>query len=203
MVARIVVLISGHGSNLQAILDSVDSGRLAGQAEVVAVVSNRKRAYGLERAQKHQVPTEVQTLASFREKGLGREDYDAALAHLIRDKYSPDLLVLAGWMHILSPKFLDEFPNQVINLHPALPGQFDGAHAIERAFEAFTQGRIQNTGVMVHHVIPAVDQGAPIVTQTVPIYSTDTVDTLEERIHAVEHDLLIEGIVRYLDKIDK
>ncbi|KAJ1948667.1 large subunit of alpha-aminoadipate reductase, partial [Dispira parvispora] len=85
MVARIVVLISGHGSNLQAILDSVDSGRLAGKAQVVAVVSNRKRAYGLERAQKHNVPTEVQTLASFREKGLGREDYDAALARLIRD----------------------------------------------------------------------------------------------------------------------
>ncbi|KAJ1992415.1 phosphoribosylglycinamide formyltransferase [Dimargaris cristalligena] len=200
MVARVVVLISGHGSNLQAILDSAQSGRLAGLVDVVGVVSNRKRAYGLERAKNSQVPAEAFTLAAFREQGRSREDYDAALADLIATKYRPDLVVLAGWMHILTPSFLSRFPNKVINLHPALPGQFDGARAIERAYEASRQGLIDHTGVMVHHVIPEVDQGAPIVTRTVPIYQVDTVETLEERIHAVEHDLLIDGIIRFLNR---
>ncbi|KAJ1923185.1 phosphoribosylglycinamide formyltransferase [Tieghemiomyces parasiticus] len=199
MPARVVVLISGHGSNLQAILDAARSGRLEGLVEVVGVVSNRKRAYGLERARNYDVPTDIFTLAAYREQGKTREEYDAALAERIRSQYRPDLIVLAGWMHILSPAFLDAFANQVINLHPALPGQFDGAHAIDRAYEASRRGEIDHTGVMVHYVIPAVDQGAPIVTRTVPIYPTDTVDTLEERIHSVEHDLLIDGIIRYLN----
>ncbi|KAJ1976640.1 phosphoribosylglycinamide formyltransferase [Dimargaris xerosporica] len=204
MPARIVVLISGHGSNLQAILDATSTGRLQGLVQVAGVVSNRKRAFGLERAQRHQVPTEVLTLASFKQQNKTREDYDAALADLVQTKFGGpvDLIVLAGWMHILSPRFLDHFQGKVINLHPALPGQFDGAHAIERAYEASRQGRIDHTGVMIHHVIPQVDQGAPIVTRTVPIYSTDTVDTLEERIHSVEHELLVDGIIRFLSHTD-
>ncbi len=106
----------------------------------------------------------------------------------------PDLIVLAGWMHVLSPAFLDRFPMKVLNLHPALPGQFPGTHAIERAYEAFQRGEIDRTGVMVHWVVPEVDAGPVVASAEVPIYPTDTLDDLEARIHAIEHQLLVEAI---------
>src|SRR5690606_24030598 len=127
---RIVVLISGRGTNLQAILDACARGEIAG--DVVCVVSNRRAAYGLERAHAANVPTEYLALKPFKDRGEPRSAYDAALADVVA-RYTPDLVVLAGFMHVLSPAFLDRFPNQVINLHPALPGEFAGTHAIERA----------------------------------------------------------------------
>lgn len=110
--------------------------------------------------------------------------------------FNLDLVVLAGWMLILSPAFLDRFPGRIINLHPALPGQFPGAHAIERAYEAFQQGQIEQTGVMVHRVIPEIDVGPVIVTAQVPIKAGDTLADLETRVHAVEHRLIVEAIRR-------
>ena len=109
--------------------------------------------------------------------------------------YAPDWVVLAGWMHILSVKFLGRFPNQVVNLHPALPGQFPGAHAIDDALAAFGRGEIDHTGVMVHLVPDArVDEGPVLAEQAVPIRPGDTHETLAERIHAVEHRLLVETL---------
>ena len=125
---RIVVLISGNGSNLQALLDNIHG---KGDAEIVLVLSNRKAAYGLERARQMNVPTAVMTLKAYRDEGKTRDDYDAALAEAVLHQ-QPDLVVLAGWMHILSTVFLQRLRGRVINLHPALPGMFDGANAIHR-----------------------------------------------------------------------
>ncbi len=185
---RLAVLISGNGSNLQAVIDSCDSGDLP--AEVVVVVSNKASAYGLERAVKAGIPTLVKEW----KKGQDREEYDRELAKMIAD-YSPDWVILAGWMRLLTNAFLNEFSGRVINLHPALPGAFPGTHAIERAYEAFLKGDINHTGVMVHFVPDeGVDSGPVIRMEAVPILPMDTLETLENRVHQVEHRLLVESL---------
>ncbi len=143
--ARLVVLISGHGSNLQAVLDACSQGRL--NARVEAVFSNKTEAFGLERARQAGVTAVVVP----KTRDLDRRDYDALLAGQVA-AFRPDWVVLAGWMRILSSTFLEHFAGKVINLHPALPGTFPGTNAIERAYEAYEQGLIQQTGVMVHLV---------------------------------------------------
>jgi len=188
---NIVILISGSGSNLQAILDAVAVGKLA--SSPVLVISNRKAAYGLVRAQKAAVPTLYFPFKPYRDANKSRAEYDTDLAARIRE-CEPDLIVLAGWMHILSPAFLDEFPQQVINLHPALPGQFSGTHAIERAYRAFQNGEILHSGCMVHYVIPEVDAGAVIVERIVPIKKDEPLADFESRMHTVEHELIVEAI---------
>src|SRR5688500_13645896 len=197
MPARLAVLISGNGSNLQAILDAIRMRVL--DAQVVVVVSNRKAAYGLERAAKAGVPALYHPLKPYRDAGRSRNDYDAELAQLVK-KYAPDYVVLAGWMHILSQEFLRHFPYRVINLHPALPGKFPGAHAIEDAFNAYQRGEIKMTGVMVH-LVPdeQVDRGPVILTGEVPIYATDTLETLETRVQQTEHKILVQAIARLIE----
>ena len=143
--ARLVVLVSGHGSNLQAILDACRQGRL--NARVTAVFSNKTNAYGLERARQ----AGAAAIAIPKARDLDRRDYDALLRDQVAD-YQPDWVILAGWMRILSAVFLERFAGKVVNLHPALPGMFPGTNAIERAYEAYQQGHIRHTGVMVHLV---------------------------------------------------
>jgi phosphoribosylglycinamide formyltransferase 1 len=188
--ARLVVLISGNGSNLQAVLDACAAGRL--NAQVVGVVSNKRDAYGLVRAGKAGVPTAV--LPKFKEQE--RSEYDRHLADLVA-AFEPDWVVLAGWMRLLSNAFLLRFPNRVVNLHPALPGTFPGTHAIERAYEAYQAGLIQHTGVMVH-LVPdeGVDDGPLLAMADVPFYPDDSLEELEERIHGAEHDLLVNTLAR-------
>jgi formyltetrahydrofolate-dependent phosphoribosylglycinamide formyltransferase len=188
---RLVVLISGNGSNLQAIIDAIQAGDL--EAQIALVVSNRREAYGLVRAEKANIPSLYFSLKPYLEAGQSREAYDADLADLVMAS-EPDLIVLAGWMLVLSPAFLDRFPGRVLNLHPALPGQFAGTHAIERAYEAFRKGAIDHTGIMVHWVVPEIDAGPVLATVDVPIYPTDSLDNLESRVHATEHRLLLEVI---------
>ena len=192
---KIAVLISGFGSNLQAIIDAIAVGELP-DVEIAVVVSNRQDAYGLERAQRAGIPTEYIPMRPYREQGRSRSEYDADLAALLQ-QYGVEWVVLAGWMHVLSSTFLDAFPNRVINLHPALPGTFPGVNAIERAYEAFRRGEITHTGVMVH-LVPdeAVDAGPVLLQENVPIYPDDSLETLETRIHATEHRLLVEAIRR-------
>ncbi len=190
--ARLAVLISGNGSNLQAILDACAAGKLP--ARVALVVSNIEGAYGIERASRAGVPAIIKPKL----KGQDRIDYDRELAATV-DQYRPDWVILAGWMRILSRTFLDRFPDRVVNLHPALPGMFPGTHAIERALEAYQNGEIEYTGVMVH-LVPddGVDNG-PILNQAiVPINKDDTLETLESRVHQVEHTLLVETLSRIL-----
>lgn len=186
--ARLVVLVSGGGSNLQAILDACAQGRLA--AQVVAVVANRSEAYGLERARTSGIPAVLKTKAKIQD----RFEYDAQLAEVVAG-YQPDWVILAGWMRLLSPAFLDHFPGRVVNLHPALPGAFPGTHAIPRAHQAFQAGEIQHTGVMVH-LVPdgGMDCGPVLAQEIVPIFPDETLAQLEERIHQVEHRLLIDTL---------
>jgi formyltetrahydrofolate-dependent phosphoribosylglycinamide formyltransferase len=188
---KLAVFVSGSGSNLQAILDAIGEGRL--DVEVVLVVSNRKNAYGLTRAKDAGIPTLYFPFKLYRDAGKTRESYDADLAQKI-GQYQPDLVVLAGWMHILSPAFLDHFPNRVINLHPALPDTFVGIGGIEWAFEAYQKGEIEHGGCMVHYVIPEVDAGPVIAQATVPISQDDTLDTYAQRVHATEHQIMVEAI---------
>ena len=189
-ISNLVVLISGYGSNLQAIMDACESGELP--AQVVAVISNKKDAYGLERARQACIPAVYKP----KPKEQDRLEYDAELAELAAH-YQPDWIVLAGWMRVLSSEFLWRFPNRVVNLHPALPGMFPGTNAIERAFEAFHRGEIAHTGVMVH-LVPdeGVDAGPVLAQEVVPIEPGDTLEALEARVHAVEHRLLVAVLKR-------
>jgi formyltetrahydrofolate-dependent phosphoribosylglycinamide formyltransferase len=190
---RLVVLVSGSGTNLQALMDAIHADAL--DAEIVLVVSNRKAAYGLVRAQEAGVPTLYFPLKPYTDAGKDRTQYDADLAAQIAP-CQPDLIVLAGWMHIFSPAFLDAFPHQVINLHPALPGAFAGINAVERTFEAYQRGEIAHGGCMVHYAIPEVDAGAVIVQEVVPIAPDDTLADFEARLHAAEHRIIVEAVRR-------
>ncbi len=193
--ARLVVLISGNGSNLQAILDACASGELP--AQVAAVVSNRPEAYGLERARR--APGAVPALVMAKSKMQDRRAYDTDLAQRVAT-YQPDWVVLAGWMRVLTSAFLERFPRRVINLHPALPGTFPGTHAIERAFQAYRDHEIKHTGVMVH-LVPdeGVDAGPVLGQEIVPIHADDTLETLETRIHIVEHRLLVRTLKNLIE----
>lgn len=192
---RIAVLISGNGSNLQALIDRAASGDL--DVTIAVVVSSEATAFGLTRAQRAGIPTEVMNLKTVLAQGGDRAVFDVALADLVAG-YEPDLVVLAGWMLVLSEAFLDRFPGRVINLHPALPGTFPGTHAIERAHDAFGRGEIDRTGVMVHRVVPEIDAGPVIAVEHVPMFPGESVEKLEERVHQVEHNLLVAAVASVL-----
>ena len=188
MTARLVVLASGNGTNLQAIINACENTQL--DAQVVGVVSDKHEAFALNRAECHNVETAV-VAAKPQETRL---QYDARLAQIV-GPWHPQLIVLAGFMRVLSNSFLSLFPNQVINIHPALPGQLPGTHAIERAFAEFTQGTRHETGVMVHFVPDeGIDNGPILAQQTVPIHVADTLSSLEARVHATEHALVIDAL---------
>jgi formyltetrahydrofolate-dependent phosphoribosylglycinamide formyltransferase len=183
---RIVVLASGSGSNLQAIIDACAAGRIDGS--VVHVISDRDDAFALRRA-----GTAGITATHFpRHVGEPRAAYDARLADVV-EQTGADLVVLAGWMRILTMSFLARFPGRVVNLHPALPGELPGTNAVTRAWEESHRGERTATGVMVH-LVPdeGVDDGPVLGTATVPINPDDTLDTLTERVHAAEHHLLVD-----------
>lgn len=189
--ARLAVLVSGNGSNLQALIDAAAAGELT--AGIVVVVSNRRAAFALTRAQQAGIPTLYAPLRPFINAGGTRDAYDADLAERLAT-YAPDYIILAGWMHVLSPAFLDCYPGRVLNLHPALPGQFAGTDAIARAYAAFQRNEITHTGVMVHRVVPEVDAGPVIGSATVPILTSDSLDDLTARVHATEHRLLVQAL---------
>ena len=188
MTTRLVVLASGNGTNLQAIIDACASNQI--DAQVVGVVSDKHEAFALNRAQCHNVETAV-VAAKPHET---RQQYDARLAQIV-GAWQPHIILLAGFMRVLSNSFLSQFPNQVINIHPALPGQLPGVHAIERAFAEFTSGTRHNTGVMIHFVPDeGVDNGPVIAQHAVPIHVADTLSSLEARVHATEHALVIDAL---------
>jgi len=199
-VNRLAVLVSGNGSNLQAIIDACEDGRLP-DTRVVVVVSNHRDAFALERARKHHIPAVCHPLYPYRQQGRPRSAYDADLAALL-EPYQPDLVVLAGWMHILSMAFLQHYSGRVLNIHPALPGTFPGTHAIERAYEAFQRGEIDHTGVMVHYAPDeGVDVGPVILQCDVPIYPSDSLADLEARIHKTEHVIYVRAIASVLAQL--
>ena len=183
-----MVLASGTGSNLQAILDAIAERRL--DAEVVAVVSDRSDALALERAAAAGVPT-VHVGVHTDET---RSDYDARLADVVAG-FGPDVVVLAGWMRLLTMSFLGWFPDRVVNLHPALPGDLPGTRAVARAWQEAMAGERTRTGVMVH-LVPdeGVDDGPVLAVEEVAIRPDDTLESLTDRIHQVEHRLLVHTL---------
>jgi phosphoribosylglycinamide formyltransferase-1 len=185
---RLVVLASGNGSNLQAVIDACADGRLS--ATVAAVVSDVAHATALDRADAAGIPA----VHIGRRPGETRADYDARLADVVTG-FDPDFVVLAGWMRLLTMSFLGWFPSMVVNLHPALPGELPGTHAIDRAWAEHCAGTRTRTGVMVH-LVPdeGVDDGPVLATAEVAISPDDTQATLEARIHATEHRLLVDTL---------
>ncbi len=185
---RLVVLVSGSGSNLQAIIDACADDRLP--AEVVAVVSNKVDVFALQRADAAGVPAVHVGV----HPGEERADYDARLADVVAG-FDPDLVVLAGWMRLLTMSFLGWFPNRVVNLHPALPGDLPGTRAIERAWDDAIAGTRTQTGVMVH-LVPdeGVDDGPVLGTATIDIDTAAGFDAFAELVHATEHRLLVDTL---------
>ena len=189
-----MVLASGAGSNLQAVIDGCESGRIDGS--VVHVVSDRADAFALQRAG----VAGIATTHLARSDGESRSTFDARLADVV-ESAGADLVVLAGWMRILTMSFLARFPGRVVNLHPALPGELPGTRAVERAWEQSRRGERTTTGVMVH-LVPdeGVDDGPVLGTVTVPIEPDDTLELLTERVHATEHRLLVEVLAELCTK---
>ena len=200
MKPRLVVLVSGSGTNLQALADAIRVGHL--EAEIALVVSNRIKAYALERAKSAGLPTLYFPLKPYSDAGKPREAYDADLAARL-EPHAPELIVQAGWMHVFTPAFLEPFRGRTINLHPALPGEFDGKDSIARAWNAHRERGLERSGVMVHWVIPQVDAGEVIVSRELAFLEDDTLERFEARVHALEHELIVEGVRRALERHPK
>lgn len=243
---NITVLISGNGSNLQALIDAIADKKI--KAQISLVISSSATAYGLQRAQNAGIPTKVHTLklcyasippysanatdsngqsqteAEYKkqERSKARELFNQDLLNIILygDKYAsqesvaatpfssghkcPNLIVCAGWMLILSKQFLlnlapHEIP--IINLHPALPGQFEGINAIERSWKAAQDGDVPETGIMIHKVIPEVDKGEPLLVKKLPVLKGESLEAYEQRVHDLEHEGIVEGTVKALETL--
>lgn len=173
---RIVVLISGSGSNLQAIIDGCNDGRINGN--VVAVISNRPDVKGLERARNHGIEAITLDHRNFD----SRETFDAALAQHI-DNFEPELVILAGFMRILTPTFTGRYLGRMLNIHPSLLPKYPGLHTHKRALEA---GDSEH-GVTVHFVTAELDGGPAVLQARVPVLDNDTEDTLAARVLEQEH----------------
>lgn len=178
MSKRIVVLISGSGSNLQAIMDAVDAGQISGQIE--AVLSNKADAYGLERARRSNIPALVLNHKDFE----SRELFDLAMIEKI-DQYKPDLIVLAGFMRILSAHFVRHYRGRMINIHPSLLPKYKGLHTHQRAIDA---GDLEH-GCTVHFVTEELDGGPLAVQGKVSIDPDDSAESLQGKIHKIEHKI--------------
>lgn len=181
MALKIGVLISGSGSNLQAIIDAVKEGSL--DADIRLVISSRPDAYGLKRAEE----AGIKTLALNKTVYADREAANQLIADELRNA-GCEYVVMAGYMRMVTDPILDAFPDRVINLHPALLPSFKGAHGIQDAFDA----GVKVTGVTVHLANAEYDKGPIIAQCPVAIEEDDTVETLEAKIHAVEHVLYPE-----------
>lgn len=188
MTLRIVVLASGGGSNLQAIIDACAAKVI--EAKVVGVATDNPSAFAIQRAANHQIDTAVVTPLD----NEARTSFDSRLATTI-SQWRPDLVVLAGFMRKLSISFIQHFPNSIINLHPGMPGQLPGINAIERAYSEFAAGNRSSSGVMVHYVPDeGIDTGPVIASMPVVLKENDTLHDFEQRMHATEHQLLISAI---------
>jgi phosphoribosylglycinamide formyltransferase-1 len=182
---KLGILISGRGSNLQAIIDAIATGDLA--ASIAVVISNRADAAGLARAEEARVPTLVMPHKAHPD----RASYDRALVAELKSR-GVELVCLAGFMRLLGAEFIDQFPNAVLNIHPSLLPAFPGLDAQHQAFEY----GVKVTGATVHLVTAELDAGPIVCQAAVPVLDTDTAETLAARILETEHRLYPEGIRR-------
>ena len=200
---NIGILLSGSGTNLQAIIDEIEAGRL--NAKISLVVSSRPDAYGITRAKN----ANINTLVMDKSKYTNPEHADKTIVKALKDA-GVQYVVMAGYMRMVTPIMLDAFPNKVVNLHPALLPSFKGAHGIKDAFDF----GVKVTGITVHFANAEYDKGPIIAQVAIPISEDDTLESLEEKIHAEEHklypkvlQLISEGKVKVLEsgkvKIDQ
>ena len=181
---KLGVLVSGRGSNLQAIIDNIENGELS--AELAVVISDQPDAYALERARKHDIPGVHVSARGFRGK---RDEYDAVLVKELQ-KHDVELVVLAGFMRIITPTLLIAFPKRVMNIHPALLPSFPGLHVQKAALEH----GVKFSGCTVHFVDEGMDTGPIIIQAVVPILDNDTEDSLSARILKQEHTIYSRAI---------
>ncbi len=183
MSKRIGVLLSGRGSNFEALADSVAAGRIPG-AEIAVVVSNREGAPGIEKAKERGIATRV-----IPSKGLEREAYDRQVVAVLHE-HKVDLVCLAGYMRLLSPFFVAAFPNRILNIHPSLLPSFPGLESQRQALEY----GVKFAGCTVHFVDENLDAGPIVLQATVPVHDDDTEETLSSRILAEEHRIYTEAV---------
>ena len=184
------VLISGRGSNLKAIIDAIDRKTL--DARIAVVISNRADAPGLDHARK----AGVETMVLSHKGHASREDYDRALVGELK-KRNVTLVCLAGFMRLLSPYFVDAYPDRILNIHPSLLPKYPGLHPQQQALDAGAR----ESGATVHFVNKELDAGPIIMQQAVPVISGDTAETLAARILEVEHAIYPRAIARVLDEL--
>lgn len=175
---RIVVLVSGSGSNLQALISACSAGEIAGS--IVAVISNRPNVYGLERARLAGIETQTLDHKNFAERAA----FDQALMELI-DSFQPDLVVLAGFMRILTTEFVQHYTGRMLNIHPSLLPAYKGVHTHQRALD----DQVQVHGASVHFVTAELDAGAVILQAEVPVLVDDSAETLAARVLVEEHKI--------------
>src|SRR5207302_6404845 len=183
MTKRIGVLLSGRGSNFEALADSIKAGRIP-NAEIAIVISNREGAPGIEKAQQRKIPSRV-----IPSKGLEREAYDRQVVAVLNE-HKVDLVCLAGYMRLLSPFFVASFPNRILNIHPSLLPSFPGLESQRQALEY----GVKFAGCTVHFVDENLDAGPIVLQAAVPVRDDDTEETLSSRILAEEHRIYTEAV---------
>jgi len=188
MPLKIAVLVSGRGSNLQAIIDAIESGKINGKIEVV--ISNKEDAYALERAKRHNIEGIFIDSSSYKNK----DDYDRAIITIL-EKKDIGLVCLAGFMRILTPYFVNKYKRRIINIHPSLLPAFPGLEAQKKALDY----GVKFTGATVHFVDESVDSGPIIIQAVVPVLDTDTPEILSERILEEEHRIYPEAIKAFAE----
>ena len=207
MPLRIAVMISGNGSNFQALIDAIESKQLTG-VEIAVVISNQAHAYGLQRALKHQCPSVYIPWT----RKTQQQDAEAKILRILQI-FEVDLIILAGWLRIFSPGFIEHFPHRIINLHPALlPDNgadtyitsdgtvipaLRGLHVVRQAIEA----NLPTTGSTIHYVIPEVDAGPVLARVEISIAPDDTEETLHERLKEQEHHLIVEAVRGHVEQV--
>jgi len=185
---RLAVLASGFGSNLQAILDAIQRKEISGEVQVV--ISDVKDAYALERAKKHDIEAVHLDPRNYKSRG----DFDDAIAEIMQQKQI-ELIILAGYMRLLSTPFVERFSGRIINIHPSLLPAFPGLHGVR---QALVHG-VKVSGCTVHFVDEGLDTGPIILQEAVSVFDDDTEDSLQERIHEVEHRLYPKAIQLFIE----
>ncbi len=185
---KFAVFISGNGTNLQAIIDSHKKGEI--KADLALIISSSEKAFGLKRAEKGGIKSLVFNPANY----TNRQSVDRDIVIALKEN-KIDFIVLAGYMRLLTPYFIKEYPNKIINVHPSLLPSFKGADGIK---DAFTYG-CKQTGVTVHFVNEKMDNGPIIMQDTVKINEGDTLEVLEEKIHRVEHRIYPQAVALFAD----
>jgi phosphoribosylglycinamide formyltransferase-1 len=191
---RLVVMVSGNGSNLQALIDAIACGGI--EARIVLVLSSNSKAKALDRARAVGIPSlslPPKVLEAWPGR-LGRDAYDEMLASLVFP-FEPDYVLMLGWMRLVGIRFISRFPGKIINLHPALPGAFPGTEAIEKAWFSYMKGEIATSGAMIHYVPDeGVDSGPVIDLEEIDIGDSSSLEEFEKAMHELEHRLVIRTV---------